>query len=147
MLVTETDGLGVGIVIHAGDEDYLSAVAAGGLDLGKGCALGDADDGMDAHVAGGKGHALCVVAGRAGDDATALLLLGQSGDLIIRTTELKCARFLQTLGLQEQRAALPHRTGRNERGFIDDTGQNAPRVPNHFHLQHDCFLLDNKLYF
>ena len=99
MLVTETDGLGVGIVIDTGNEDNLCAVAAGGLNFGKGCAFGDADDGMDAHVAGGESHALCVVAGRAGNDATALLLLGQGGDLIVSTTELKCARFLQTLGL------------------------------------------------
>ena len=146
VLITEADGLGVGIVIHTGYQHHLGAVAAGSLDLGKRSALGDADDGMDAHVAGGKSHTLCVVTGRAGNNTAALLLLSEGGDLIIGAAQLECAGLLQALSLQVDRTAV-NLTGGDQGRFVDHSGKHTACIPDHFHLQHDCFLLSSSLYF
>ena len=136
LFVPQTDGLGVGIVVHAGDKHHLRAVAAGGLDLGKGCALGNADHRVDAHITGGKGHALGVVSGGAGDDAPGLLLVGQRGDLVVRAAQLERAGFLQAVGLQEQTAFVGDAGAGDHGCSVDDAGQYPLGVVQHSHGQH-----------
>ena len=64
----------VGIVVHPVDELHLRAVFFGGLHLGDGCAIGQTNDGFDPVLGGGEGHALGMVARRAGDNAMGFLL-------------------------------------------------------------------------
>ena len=137
LLIPQTDRLGIGVVVHAGHQHHLRAVAAGGLDLGQRCALGDTDDGVDPHVPGGIRHALGVVSGTAGDDTPALLLIAEGSDLVIRATQLECAGLLQAIRLQKQTAVLSD-TGAGDNGrFVDDAGQYALGVVQHFHGQHN----------
>ena len=60
------------------------------------------DDGPDAEELCGGGHALCMVAGREGDDAARALLLRQGSDLVICAAELERAGALQDLRLEEK---------------------------------------------
>ena len=136
LLVPQADGLGIGVVVHAGYQHHLRAVAAGGLDLGQGRALGDADDGMDAHVAGGKRHALGMVSGGAGDNAPRFLLVRQRGDLVVCAPQLERAGLLQAVSLQKETAVLGD-TGAGDHGrFVDDAGQYPLGVVQHGHSQH-----------
>ena len=77
LLIPQAHSLGIGIVVHAVHQHHIGPVAAGGLDLWKwgrrqGCRWW-----RDVHIPGGKAHALGMVARGAGDDAPALLLVGQ----------------------------------------------------------------------
>ena len=141
LLVPQAHGLSVGIVVHAGDEDHVRAIAAGGLDLGKGRALRDAYRGLDAHIAGGEGHALGVVAGGAGDDAALLLLVGKGGDLVVRAPELERAGLLQAVGLQVKVTAGDDAFRLDHRRPIDDGLQHPLCIVQHCHGDHKTRLL------
>ena len=52
VLLGKTLGLPGGIIIDTGNQNYLGAIAAGGLHLGDGCALGHTDHGLDAQLRG-----------------------------------------------------------------------------------------------
>ena len=106
--------LGVGIVIHAADQDDLRTVTAGGLDFGDGGALRNADSGTDTHVPGGVGHALCVVACGGRDDAALELFVGERGDLVVCAADLERAGDLQVLRLEQDR--MTGHLGQHRRG-------------------------------
>ena len=99
LLLFQLQGLVVGVVIHAGDEADLRAVALGGLHLGDGGGVRQADQGGNAALAGSQRHALGVVAGGAGDDALSLFLIGEHGDFVAGAAKLKGTGLLQALGL------------------------------------------------
>ena len=88
----------VGIVVNPGHQTHLSAVALGGLHLGDGGSVRQADQGGNAALAGSQRHALGVVSGGAGDNPPGLFLLGQHGDFVAGAAKLKGAGFLQALG-------------------------------------------------
>ena len=136
LLVPQADGLGIGVVIHTGDQHHLRAIAAGGLNLGQGRTLRNTDHRVDAHVAGGKRHALRMVSGGAGNNAPRLFLVRQRGDLVIRAAQLERAGLLQAVGLQEQAALVGDAGAGDHRGLVDDAGQYALGVVQHCHSQH-----------
>ena len=141
LLVPQAHRLGVGVVVHAGYQHHVGAVAAGGLDLGDGCALGDTDGGLDAHVAGGKGHALGVVAGGAGDNAPRLLLIAEGGDLVVRAPQLEGAGLLQAVGLEVEVAAGDDALGGHHGGVVDIGRQHPLGIAEHIHRDHGGSLL------
>ena len=136
LLVPQAHGLGIGVVIHAVHQHHVGPIAAGGLDLGNGGGGGDADGGGDLHIPGGKAHALGMVACGAGDNAPALLLVGQGGDLIVRAPQLEGPRLLQAVRLQIK-VAVRHQARRvQHRGLVDNGGQHPACVLEHFHRDH-----------
>ena len=141
LLVPQAHRLGIGVVVHAGYQYHVGAVAAGGLDLGDGRALRDADGGLDAHVPGGESHALGVIAGGAGDDAPFLLLVGEGGDLVVRAPQLERAGFLQAVRLQIERAPRHQPLGGDHRRPVDDGLQHPLCVVQHGHGDHKTRLL------
>ena len=136
LLVPQAHRFGIGVVVHPGHQHHVGAVAAGGFDLGDGRTLGDTDGGPDAHVAGGIGHALSVVAGGAGDDAAGLLLVGEGGNFIVRAAELERAGLLQAVGLEVEVAARDDALGGHHGGAADDGGQHLLGVVEHIHRDH-----------
>ena len=141
LLIPQAHRLSVGVVVHAGHQHHVGAVAAGGLDLGDRRALGDADGGLDAHVPGSVGHALGVVPGGAGDDAPRLLLVGEGGDLVVRAPELERAGFLQAVGLQIEVAAGHQPLGGDHRRAVDDGLEHPLGIVQHGHGDHRTRLL------
>ena len=136
LLIPQAHSLGIGIVIHAVHQHHIGPVAAGGLDLGNGGGGRDADGGGDVHIPGGKAHALGMVARGAGDDAPALLLVGQGGDLIVCAPQLEGAGLLQAVGLQIE-AAVRHQARSVQHGSLIDDGREHPAgVLEHFHRDH-----------
>ena len=103
-LLVELQGAGVGIVIDAGHEAYLGAHGAGGLDLTDGCAGGHADEGRYAGALCGEGHALSMVAGRAGNDAVGFLFVGELRYLEAGAAHLERTGHLQVFGFEEHLA-------------------------------------------
>ena len=136
LLVPQAHGLGIGIVIHAVHQHHVGPIAAGGLDLGDRSPGGDTDGGGDLHIPGGKAHALGMVACGAGDNAPALLLVGQGGDLIVRAPQLEGPCLLQAVRLQIK-VAVRHQARRvQHRGLVDNGGQHPACVLEHFHRDH-----------
>ena len=136
LLIPQAHGLGIGVVIHAVHQHHVGPIAAGGLDLGDRSPGGDADGGGDLHIPGGKAHALGMVACGAGDNAPALLLVGQGGDLIVRAPQLEGPRLLQAVRLQIK-VAVRHQARRvQHRGLVDNGGQHPACVLEHFHRDH-----------
>ena len=117
LLLAQPRGLRVGVVVHPGHQHHIGTVAAGGLDLAQGRPLRNADGGGNAHAAGGKGHALCVVSGGAGDDAPLFLLVGEGGDLVVSPPQLEGARLLQAVRLQIK-VAVGHDVPRGHNGGV-----------------------------
>ena len=89
----------VGIVVGALDQLDLCAEALGALYLHNRGAVRHTDHAFNTHAGGGQRHALCVVAGRAGDDALGTLLPAELADLVVSAAHLEAARDLQVLGL------------------------------------------------
>ena len=113
--LAQTGRLGRRVVIHARHEHDLRAVAAGGLDLQQGRALGHADHGLDAESRRGQRHALRMVAGGAGDHALRGLLGGELADLVEGAADLERTGLLQVLRLDIKVLA--------QAGRGDDRGQ------------------------
>ena len=111
VLLLQFQSLVVGVVVDTGYQADLGTVALGGLHLGDGGGIGQADQGRDAALAGGQRHALGVVAGGAGDDALGLFLIGKHSDFIAGAPKLERAGFLQALGLQVEGAVLGNAVG------------------------------------
>ena len=133
VLITEPNGLRIGIVIYAGHQHHMGAVAAGGLDLAQGRSFGNADGGGNAHIAGGKGHTLSVVSGGAGNDAPRLFLIRKRRNLIISTTELECAGLLQAICLQIKFAVGNDILCGNYRSVVDHRIKDPLGILQHFH--------------
>ena len=89
----------VGIVVAAFHQADLGTVGLGGLDLGDGSRIRQADQRGNAVFGGSKGNALSMVACGTGDNAFGPLLLREHGDLIAGATELEGACILQILRL------------------------------------------------
>ena len=134
LLPAEALGLRRRVVIHAGDQHHLGAVAFRGLHLADGGPGGHADDGGDAQPGGGQGDALGVVPGGAGDDALLRLLRRQGSDFVEGSPELKGAGELQVLRLDVEVPAQPG--GGVEGGPAGDALQRVLRVPYHVQGQH-----------
>ena len=78
LFVTQLQCFFISVVVNALNEAHLGTVALGCLDLGDWCAVGQADDSLDAVALCRKCHALCVVARRAGDHAARFFFIGQT---------------------------------------------------------------------
>ena len=77
-----------------------------------------------------------MVACGAGDNAPALLLVGQGGDLIVRAPQLEGPRLLQAVRLQIK-VAVRHQARRVQHGgLVDNGGQHPACVLEHFHRDH-----------
>ncbi|GFI67248.1 hypothetical protein IMSAG192_00773 [Muribaculaceae bacterium] len=99
VLVAQTQGLGVGVIIDSGHKPYIGAVLLGSLYLGDWRALGEAYQRLDAVGLGSESHSLRMVACRACYHAVGFLFLRQLRYLIVSSTEFKRTGVLQTLGL------------------------------------------------
>ena len=126
--VPELQRLVVGVVVNAFDQADLCAVALGGLHLGDGGGVGQADQGGDAALAGGQRHALGVVAGGTGDDALGPLLNGELGDHVACAPELEGAGVLKIFGLQIQVTVGGDARRLGQGGGADDILQNHGSV-------------------
>jgi len=115
-LFLQLHSLVVGIIVGAGHQTHLCAQILGILHLHDGGTIRHTDDALDAATGSSQRHALCVVAGRAGDHALGALLLGKLADLIVSTAHLKAAGGLQVFGFQVQLAVL------GELGCLDEVG-------------------------
>ena len=85
------------IIIGALDKADFRPKALGGFHLADGSAVRHEDHALRALARCGKSHALRMVAGAAGDDARALLLLGELADFVISAAQLKAAGYLEVL--------------------------------------------------
>ena len=109
-------------------QDDARAVPARVLDLGVGREGRHDDGGRDAEPAGVIGHALGVVAGRHGDDAALLLLVGELQQRVQRPALLERGRELQVLelhpdiGLGDARERLAAQAGRVHHRIADARG-------------------------
>ena len=88
----------IGIVVAALHQTDLGAVALGGLDLGDGRRIRQADQGGNAAFGGRQRHTLCMVSGGAGDHALGFLFLAELRDLVAGAPELKGTGVLQIFG-------------------------------------------------
>ena len=140
LLVTDLQRFLVGIVIAAVHQTDLGAVSLGGLHLGDRSAVGQADQRGNTALGGGQCHALGVVAGRTGDDAPGLFLVGQVGDLITRTAQLERTGVLQVLRLEEQFTLGGNTVGAHQLGLADDGLQSDGRLKDFIKGQHNGFL-------
>ena len=100
LLVAQIERSLIGVVVNAVDKADVRAELAGGLHLGDGGAVRQADQRLDAALGGSEGNALRVVAGGAGDDAPCLFLVGEGSDLIVSASDLEGACHLKTFRLQ-----------------------------------------------
>ena len=114
----------MGFVEDFAVQDDARAVAARGRDLGQRRLDGHDDRGLDAGDRRGHGHALGVVAGRSGDDASRAGLGGEGQDAVQRAAQLVRARALQVLVLEPDPTAaqLGERAGFPARGQVDAVG-------------------------
>ena len=128
-----------GVVIDAGDQNDLCAVAPGGLHFADGRPGRHTDDGFDAQLRGGPGDALGVIARRAGDDAAGRLLPGQGANFVVGAPQLESAGKLQILRLDVY--VFPQPPGWVQRCLPGYALQRHPRVFQHFHRQHGNDLL------
>ena len=123
-----------GIVVNAGDQHHFRAVILGGFHLADGSTGGHADDGLDAQLGGGKGNALSMVAGGAGDHAAVRFFLGQGADLVVSAAQLERAGQLQVLRLNID--VLADLRGRIQGRLSRDPLQRLLCVLDHFQCQH-----------
>ena len=123
LLVPQFQRPAVGVVVDALHQTDFRAVAAGGLHLGDGGPVGQADDGLDAVALGGQCHTLGVVSGGTGDDAPRLLLLRQLGHFIVGSADFKGAGDLQIFGFQIQLPAGAQLGGVEDIRLTDDAAQ------------------------
>ena len=128
-----------GVVIDAGDQHPLGAVAPGGLHLADGGTGGHTDDGFDAQLRGGPGDALGVVARRAGDDATGCFLRRQGAYLVVCAPQLEGTGKLQVFRLDVH--VFPQSPGRVQGRPPGDALEGCLGVFQHFHSQHRDDLL------
>ncbi len=84
------------------------------FDFGRG--LRHDDGGRNASLVGGKGHALCVIAGGSADHSTFRGRFGQVRNLVVRAAQLEREDGLQILALQQHRVA---ETARQARGRLE----------------------------
>ena len=99
MLVPQFQSLIVGVVINAGHQADLGAIALGCLHLGDGRRVRQADQRRNTALGGGQSHALGMVAGGTGDHAVLFFLFTQHGDLIAGAAKLKRTGILQIFRL------------------------------------------------
>ena len=85
----------IGVVVDAFHQADLCAIALGRLHLGDGCAVRQTDQGRNAAFGGRQRHALRMVAGGAGNDASGLFLFGKHCNLVAGTADFEGAGFLQ----------------------------------------------------
>ena len=130
-------GLVVGIIIGAGHQTDLRAQALGIFHLHNGGTVRHTDDAPDAPAGGGQSHALCVVAGRAGDHALFALLPGELADLIIGSPHLEAAGHLQVLGLEVEVAVLGELGRFNQVGLAGNVLEHKGGVVDLIQSQHD----------
>ncbi len=103
----ETAALAVSLVEAVAEQQHVAALAAHRIDLDVRRGLGHHDDRLDTEPGGRQGDPLGVVAGRGGDDAALLLLLGQGGDLVVGAAQLEGVDRLQILPLEGHMVAEP----------------------------------------
>ena len=121
-------GLGVGVVVSAGHQAHLRAQALGGLYLADGGAVRHTDHALNAVLGGSQGHALCMIAGAAGDDAAGLFLFGQLADLVVSAAHFEAASHLKVFGFQVDVAVGRQVGGGDQVGFAGDVFQNKGGV-------------------
>jgi len=126
----------ISVVIDAGDETELGAVASCGLHFGNGRAVGQADERGNAVFLCGKRDSLRVVSRRAGDDAPLFLFGRKAGDLIICASDLEGPRLLQVFRFETDFAAVGELVGMNDVGGVDRLFENASRVIDFFNGEH-----------
>ena len=136
LFIPDLQRLLIGVVVAAVYQAHLGAVALGGLHLGNGCAVGQADQRGNAAFGGRQRYALGVVARGAGDDASGLFLVGQVGDLVARAPQLKGAGILQVFRLEIQLAVGRDAVGPGHRRFPDDGLQRDGSLKNLINGQH-----------
>ncbi len=93
-LLLDIQSGGIGVVIGPLHQADLGPQLLRRLDLADGRAVGHTDEGLDAVVGGGHGHALGVVAGAARQNAVGLFFVRELADLIVSAPELEAARLL-----------------------------------------------------
>ena len=129
----------IGVVIAALHQADLSAEALGGLHLGDGGVVRQADDGLDTVFGSRQRHTLGVIAGRAGDYALRFFLLRQHGDFISGTAHLEGAGDLQIFRFQIQFTFRRNSVCPDHTGFPHDVFQNLLRVEYLVERQHNFF--------
>ena len=122
------------VVIDAGHQHHLCAVATGGLHLADGRPGGHADHRLDPQPGCGQGNALGVVPRRAGDDAPGRLLRRQAADLVVGAPELEGPGQLQVFRLDVH--VLPKFRGPVQRCPPGDAPQGLLGLPDHIQSQH-----------
>ena len=122
-LVFQFQRLFVGVVVAALHQADLCAEALGGLHLGDGGGVRQADEGFDAVLGGRQRHALGVVARRAGDDAPGLFLFGEHRNFVPRAPHLEGAGDLQVFRLEIEFALRRDAIGPYHGGFPHDVFQ------------------------
>ena len=121
-----------GVVIDAGHQHHLRAVAAGGLHLADGRPGGHADHRLDPQPGCGQGNALGVVPRRAGDDAPGRLLRRQAADLVVGAPELEGPGQLQVFRLDVH--VLPKFRGPVQRCPPGDAPQGLLGLSDHIQM-------------
>ena len=116
------------VVVAALHQAHICAIALGGLHLGDGSGIRQADERFDAILRRCQRHALGVVSCGAGDDAPGLLLVGEHCDLVGRATNLEGAGDLQIFRLQVQLAFRRNAVGPYKIGLPDDLFQDHLRI-------------------
>ena len=136
----QLQGLVVSVVIDAFHQADLGAVGLGCLDLGDGGGVRQADQGRDAALGSGQGHALSVVSGGAGDNAFGFFLIGKHSDFVSGTPELERAGVLQIFRLQVQLAFRGDAVCLGQGGGADDILQHQRGVEQFVDRDHMVFL-------
>ena len=120
----------VSVIIRAVDKADLRAQAFCGFNLADGRAVRHKDYAFCALPRGGKRNALRMVPRAAGDDAGALLLVGELADFVISAAQLETAGHLQVFGFQVKLRI------RTEVWRMDEVR------PTGYLLEHECGVID-----
>ena len=126
----------VGVVVGAGHQADLGPQVLGVLHLHDGGAVGHADNALDPLPGGSQGHALGVVARRAGNDALAPLLFRQLADLVVSAPDLEAAGHLEVLGLEVEAAVFGQQRRLDQVGAACDLFQDKGGVVDFIQRKH-----------
>ncbi len=102
-LVGQFAGVLVSIVVGVAVQNDFAAQCTNGVGLDSGCRHRHHDEGADMVPFRSQRDALCVVAGRAADDAARQFLGAERGDLVISAAQFEREYRLQILAFHQHR--------------------------------------------
>ena len=128
--------LGICIIIYAFYHANLCTIALGCFYLGDRCTVRQADHSIDVILCSCQRNTLCMVAGRAGNDALCFFLFGKLRHHIVSTTYLKGTGDLQVFCFQVNFTFRIDFWSIDQIGFPDYTAQDMTCLVDFIECQH-----------